>query len=164
MKPFAPPENLTIEVITEDQGWENALGGAEAFARRVLEATGAAEAARGEVIVLFCNDATMRDLNFAHRNKNAPTNVLSFPGSPAMRGFIGDIALGYETIAREAQEQGKTLPAHAAHMLTHGFLHLLGYDHDTEGGAERMEAKERDILATLGWSDPYASEHMSDNG
>jgi probable rRNA maturation factor len=101
----------------------------------------------------LADDEALRELNARWRGKETATNVLSFP---APEGFgLGDIALAFETVAAEAQAQGKSLAAHASHLIVHGFLHLLGYDHEDEGEAVEMEARERAILATLGVADPY---------
>jgi probable rRNA maturation factor len=105
----------------------------------------------------------MRRLNASFRGKDKPTNVLSFPAAPpppGMKGteslFLGDLALGYETCAAEALAEGKSLRDHLSHLVVHGLLHLLGYDHETGVEAERMEGRERAILAALGIADPYS--------
>jgi probable rRNA maturation factor len=107
--------------------------------------------------ILLTDDAAIRALNARHRGKDRPTNVLSFPAAPmkGMPATLGDIAIAYETAAREAHEEGKAVEHHLAHLAVHGVLHLLGEDHDDEAGAERMEAAERRILARLGIADPY---------
>jgi probable rRNA maturation factor len=114
--------------------------------------------------------AESRRLNRTWRNKDKPTNVLSFPAallSPGNTGEpprfpakefseLGDLAICAPVVAREAREQGKSLQAHWAHMVVHGVLHLLGYDHETDRDAEVMEARETKILAQFGYLDPYA--------
>ena len=109
--------------------------------------------------------AESRRLNRTWRNKDKPTNVLSFPGDPHPRGRatspasgreLGDLAICAPVVAREAREQGKPAQAHWAHMVVHGVLHLLGYDHENDRDAEAMEAREVKILAQFGYSDPYA--------
>jgi probable rRNA maturation factor len=125
----------------------------------VLAAAAAEEGVSGSVSLLLGDDASIAALNQQFRGKNGPTNVLSFP--PALTGeglgdFLGDIALAAETIVEEANFQGKRFENHAAHLAVHGFLHLLGYDHDDPAEAEAMEARERAILATVGIEDPYA--------
>jgi probable rRNA maturation factor len=128
------------------------------MAARVLRQAGAAERADGVVSVLLADDSAVADLNQSWRGRAGPTNVLSFPGAPTVRGqgALGDIALAFDTIAAEAAAQAKTFEAHASHLLVHGFLHLLGYDHVAETDAVHMEGRERAILAALGIADPYA--------
>lgn len=110
----------------------------------------------GAVAVLLGDDLRIAELNKQFRGKDGPTNVLSFPGPRVDPTFLGDIALAAETIAEEANFQGKRFEHHAAHLVVHGFLHLLGYDHEDPAKAEEMEARERAILATIGIADPYA--------
>jgi len=98
--------------------------------------------------------------NTLWRGFDKPTNVLSFPSPDTQPGparTIGDIAISYETAAREAAAEGKTLGDHVAHLSVHGFLHLLGYDHESDNDAEEMEGLERVILARIGVSDPYVA-------
>jgi probable rRNA maturation factor len=96
------------------------------------------------------------DLNARFLGKHASTNVLSFPAAAHAGGHLGDIALASGVCAREAAEQGKTLADHLRHLVIHGVLHLLGYDHADDAEAKRMETLERDLLAGLGVADPYA--------
>lgn len=121
-----------------------------------LAATASAENVGGTVSLLLGDDATIAGLNQEFRGKSGPTNVLSFPPAGGEKGFLGDIALAAETIVEEAQFQGKPFENHAAHLVVHGFLHLLGYDHMNPADAEKMEARERAILISLGIEDPYA--------
>jgi probable rRNA maturation factor len=110
------------------------------------------------VTILLTNDAEVRAFNRDFRGKDKPTNVLSFCGSEVEGGtHLGDVALAYETIAREAGEQGKSLKAHVAHLTVHGMLHLLGHDHARAAEAKAMEALEIRILNTLGIANPYES-------
>jgi probable rRNA maturation factor len=115
-----------------------------------------------EVSLCLADDAHLRALNLHWRGVDKPTNVLSFPsappGSPEEASTLGDIALAYETLEREAEELGVPLADHYRHLVAHGFLHLIGYDHLTDIDAERMEALETRILARLGAADPYARE------
>ena len=116
----------------------------------------------GDVSLCLADDAALRALNLRWRGIDKPTNVLSFPAaSPrplSNATALGDIALAYETLAREAEDLGVPLADHYRHLLAHGFLHLIGYDHRTNAEAERMEALETRILARLGAGDPYARE------
>lgn len=153
-----------IDAVVEADGWRAALGeDPEALARRVILASAAGEDAEGAVCVLFTGDDAVRTLNRTFRSKDAPTNVLSFP-APAGLGALGDIALALETVTEEAAAQGKTVKAHAMHLIAHGFLHLVGYDHETDADAERMEARERDVLAGLGVADPHGARDGANAG
>jgi probable rRNA maturation factor len=110
--------------------------------------------------VIFSDDAHVRTLNAGWRGRDKPTNVLSFPAFPhGRRGevppMLGDVVLAAETVAAEAASEGKRLTDHVTHLIVHGVLHLIGYDHETDAEAEEMEAMERRILAGLDISDPY---------
>ncbi|MBZ6077071.1 rRNA maturation RNase YbeY [Microvirga sp. WGZ8] len=138
------------------------LEDAEALAQRAADAAAvvADEADDDfEVSVMLTDDASIRELNRQWRGKDKATNVLSFP-APEQPGFegprhLGDIALAYETLVREAEEESKPLADHFAHLVVHGVLHLLGYEHEVEEEADIMEALEVKALATLGIADPY---------
>jgi probable rRNA maturation factor len=106
-----------------------------------------------ELSILFTDDAHIRILNRDYRSKDKPTNVLSFPQKGAL---LGDIVLAAETVKREAALAGKPIRAHMAHLIAHGFLHLLGFDHEREEKALEMEALERAALERMGIPDPYA--------
>lgn len=112
-----------------------------------------------EVSVLYCGDSFMQDLNKQWRGKDQPTNVLSFPaasGKALQRSpTLGDIIVSCDTVVREAKAENKTFADHLAHMLVHGSLHLVGFDHEDDEEAEDMEAHERLALAKLGIADPY---------
>jgi probable rRNA maturation factor len=155
-------QGLTVDVLTESPQWDAEPGAEETVRRAIMQAAaveGTADPA-AEVSVLLCDDAVIAALNARWRGRDEPTNVLSFPalpaGDPAAPAHLGDIAIACETVIREAQEQGRPVSRHLAHLAVHGFLHLLGYDHGTDDEAERMEQLERDILASLGIPDPYA--------
>lgn len=109
------------------------------------------------VTILLTNDAEVKSLNKKYRGKNKPTNVLSFPDGTVEDKIkqLGDVALAYETIAREAKEQDKTMKAHVTHLTIHGVLHLLGYDHENENDAKTMESLETAILSSMGIANPY---------
>jgi probable rRNA maturation factor len=156
MRAAVAEARLEVDVLCNHPLWR----GKEDLLSRALAAAAAHEGAAGEVSLLLGADEAIAALNQQWRGKAGPTNVLSFPpgGAPARSpaGFLGDIALAAETIAAEAEFQGKRFDAHAAHLVVHGFLHLLGYDHQNPSDAEAMEARERAILASLGIEDPYA--------
>ncbi len=113
--------------------------------------------AKAEVSLLLCGDARIRELNKAWRGIDKATNVLSFPQQgPELQPLLGDIAISYETLQREARIELKSFSDHYSHMVVHGFLHLLGCDHEAKKDALLMENFERKILARLGVADPYA--------
>jgi probable rRNA maturation factor len=149
-----------IEVEVEDAAWTDAIDDVEAVVERA--AVAALGEASGGVVILLTDDATVRDLNSRFRDKDRPTNVLSFPAAP-MPGIepapLGDIVLAYGVCVGEAKAQGKRLTDHLTHLVVHGVLHLRGRDHEGETEAEAMEAEERAILARLGVSDPYTLPH-----
>ena len=114
-----------------------------------------------EVTVRIVDEAESNELNLTYRGKDKPTNVLSFPfeAPPGLElPLLGDLVICRQVVEREAAEQGKPLMAHWAHMVVHGSLHLLGYDHIEDEEAEEMEALERDIMQELGFADPYLND------
>ncbi|MGY4024670.1 rRNA maturation RNase YbeY [Aeromonas rivuli] len=118
-----------------------------------------------EVTVRIVDEAESQQLNHTYRGMEKPTNVLSFPfeAPPGMElPLLGDLVICRQVVEREAAEQGKTLEAHWAHMVVHGSLHLLGYDHIEDEEAEEMEGLERDIMAELGFPDPYQDDILGD--
>ncbi|MDE3060386.1 MAG: rRNA maturation RNase YbeY [Pseudomonadota bacterium] len=146
---------MDIAVQLHHPRWKTLL---RPYCKTVREACQAALAAtrqKGEIAVVLADDAFVRDLNKTYRGRDKPTNVLSFPGDG---DYLGDIILALETVEREAREQGKTARDHAKHLLVHGTLHLLGYDHEREGEARRMEALEIKILRNLSVANPYLSD------
>jgi probable rRNA maturation factor len=161
--------SVEIDINVAAGAWES-FAGLEALTRDSVDAALAESGARlveaCEVSVTFCDDAEIRTLNAQWRGKDAPTNVLSFPtpGPLLARPLLGDIVIAHETVAREAAEQDKTLRDHTAHMVIHGFLHLIGYDHETAAEAEAMESLERRIASRLGLRDPYAGEADDGDG
>jgi len=152
---------IELDIMIEAGDWSR-LAGAEALARRAADAAVVVAEETDEdfeVSVMLTDDARIRELNRTWRDKDKPTNVLSFPApeQPGAEGprHLGDIALAYETLVRESEEESKALADHYAHLIVHGILHLLGYDHEDEAEAETMEALEVKALATLGIADPY---------
>lgn len=159
----ADPLEIEIALAVESPGWpdEDEL---ERLVRRTVDAAVAclalSSARRTELGVTFTDDAAIRILNAQWRGQDKPTNVLSFPAFPeggeAVPPMLGDIVLARETIAREAALDEKPFDHHLTHLVAHGLLHLLGYDHETDEEAEEMEGVERRILASLAIPDPYA--------
>ncbi|KIC58624.1 rRNA maturation factor [Brevundimonas nasdae] len=145
-----------IEIEVEAEAWTGALPDAEAVVERAAQA--ALGTAEGDIVVLLTDDAAVRELNSRFRNKDKPTNVLSFPAPDNAFPHLGDIVLAYGVCATEAEAQGKTLADHLSHLVVHGVLHLLGRDHEDDAEAEEMEAEEREILAQIGVADPYLAE------
>ena len=160
-----------VEPVVEDPRWEAAgiAAVAERAARAALVAV-ARDPELHEIGLLACDDARIAALNADFRGKAVPTNVLSWPAfdppvpeePPGLPGegplFLGDIALAWETCAREAEAAGIPLADHAAHLVVHATLHLLGHDHEEDAAAGTMEAIETKALATMGIADPYSRE------
>ncbi len=174
--------SLEIAVSLHDTAWPDALADLEDRARAAVSAALSHAAGAGidlgggplEISLVFTDDAEQRALNRDYRHKDSATNVLSFPNMDEPDGtgetpagqprLLGDVVLARETVVREADEQGKSLAAHTTHLLVHGVLHLLGFDHLEAEEAAEMEALERAALADLGIADPYetATAEMSD--
>jgi probable rRNA maturation factor len=156
---------LCLDIRATSALWRT-LPRARALARATITACIAesnfADWARIDVSLCLTDDDEVQALNARWRGIDKPTNVLSFPSSLVDQfgetRMVGDIALAYETVAREAQEEGASLADHYCHLVAHGFLHLIGYDHQTDEEAGRMEGLERRVLAKLGIGDPYADE------
>ena len=157
-------QNLTIEVDIRCTDWLVALPDAEALCRRAVGAVWTTAAMQGpvEVSLVLADDDLIQDLNRRYRNKDAPTDVLSFAAGDAepilhgMPRLLGDIVVAFGAAARDAEQDGIGLANHLSHLIVHGMLHLLGHDHEKDFEAERMERLETDILSTLGFADPYA--------
>ena len=150
-----------IEAVIEDDRWNEV-----ALAERAETACGAALEHLGlapechQIALLGCDDARILELNARFRGRGTATNVLSWPSATLAPGQeppaeLGDLALAFDTCRREAADQGKDFGDHVTHLLVHGCLHLLGYDHISGGDAARMEGLEVEILAKLGIADPY---------
>ncbi len=151
---------MALIIVLENEAWKS-VRGLKALALKATDATLNASQRKKETTILFANDATLKILNRDWRGKNKSTNVLSFPTATDLklpRGEakpLGDIALAYETVAREAETAKISIKAHISHLIVHGMLHLLGHDHMNEGEAEIMEAREIRILKKLGIANPY---------
>lgn len=150
---------MTTEVEIEADAWADALPDVQALVRTAAEAALTAAELDGDLVVLLGDDATVRDLNARFRDRDRPTNVLSFPAPDSARPHLGDLVLAFGVCDREARDQSKTLADHLTHLVVHGVLHLAGRDHETDAEADAMEAEERAVLARLGVADPYAGDH-----
>jgi probable rRNA maturation factor len=148
-----------IEVEIEDPAWTAALPDAAAVVERAAAA--ALAGTEGDVVVLLTDDAAVRDINARFRDRDQPTNVLSFPAAESAAPHLGDLILAHGVCAAEAGAQGKSLADHLMHLTIHGVLHLLGRDHVEDAEAEAMEAEERSLLASLGVADPYRPHEPS---
>lgn len=144
-----------IEVEVEDEGWSRAQPDVATLAHQAASAA-AALGPSGAIAVLLTSDEAVRDLNRRFLGKDAATNVLSFPIGPHGGGGLGDVALALGVCAAEASAQRKPLADHLRHLVIHGVLHLLGYDHQRDDEATRMETIERELLARMRIPDPYA--------
>ena len=161
-----PPDQPETEVLVTAACWQ-AEPEAEAIILRAIDAA-AAHVNTGigvfELAVMLTDDAGIQTLNKNWRGQDKPTNVLSFPALPPTGPIgpndpprmLGDIAIAYETVRREADDEGKAFDHHLSHLAVHGYLHLVGYDHENEADAEDMESLEREVLSHLGIPDPYA--------
>jgi probable rRNA maturation factor len=163
MPPRRTSEPIQIDILIEAEGWPSASV-LRRLARRAVDAA-AAEAqlkfGKGaELSLVFADDERLRGLNAAYRGKDMPTNVLSFPSAATAATsdihLLGDIVLGLETIEMEAKAGSLTMNDHLVHLIVHGFLHLCGYDHETDDQAAVMEGLESRVLERLGVADPYA--------
>jgi len=179
-----PSTNIEIAVVTEDPAWRSELEAAEWIVRRAAQAvfdhagirdslvrhriwlpkspSDRRELAPAELVLVLADDRLVRSLNKDYRGQDTPTNVLSFAGLDGATEtaadvplLLGDVVLARETVSREAGAQGKSVAEHLAHLVVHGVLHLLGYDHEAALEAEQMESLERAIMADLGIADPY---------
>ncbi|MCG5243987.1 rRNA maturation RNase YbeY [Azospirillum doebereinerae] len=160
---------VDVTVSREAGDWaENAEWLAEKAALATLAAIYDAEDGPAELSVVLADDALVQQLNRDYRGKDKPTNVLSFALTEAEEPepeegvpvLLGDVILAFETVRREAAEQNKSPDDHLTHLVVHGVLHLLGYDHETDDEAEEMEALETRLLASFGIADPYATNRL----
>ena len=146
-----------LDIVIDDPAWadiENLADQAQSVVSSALATTG--QSVSAPAVALYTHDDAVQTLNRTYRGKDVPTNVLSFP-APVREGYPGDIALAYETCVRESESRGIALIDHATHLVLHGFLHLLGYDHQTDEEAALMEGLETGILKELGIRDPYTA-------
>ncbi|WP_420406441.1 rRNA maturation RNase YbeY [Nisaea sp.] len=159
--PEQPDTNLEIAVAVPNPAWTKALPDAERICITSAAATIGGPSRPTELSIVLSSDSEVRALNRDYREKDSPTNVLSFP-SGLVSGvgetdMLGDVILAFETVSMEATRDGKPLDSHLRHLVVHGVLHLLGYDHETEEEAVEMERREVEILAAFGLPDPYGA-------
>jgi probable rRNA maturation factor len=158
-----------LDIVVDSSLWRAQRGVRTVLQRAIAEAAAMAATTGGELAIVLTDDSAIRTLNRDWRGKDQPTNVLSFPvrnDLPAARPegrraarvrLLGDIVIAYETVAREALAEQRPFRNHLAHLAVHGFLHLLGHDHEAEAEAEAMEALEIAVLARLDVPNPYLS-------
>lgn len=145
---------ITLDMRTDDEAW-TAISALETVCQKALDAGAHIGQQTGEISLLLTGNDGIQALNKTWRGKNAPTDVLSFPADPVDRPFLGDIAIGFGVIQRDAAERGILITQHLSHLLIHGYFHLIGYDHIDDTDATKMESLEIAALASLGWPDPY---------
>jgi probable rRNA maturation factor len=165
------PDGVLIEIAVEAGDWPDEAALIKLAQTAIAAAVKAADLevlAETEVSLLFTNDEGIRKLNHQWRDKDKPTNVLSFPGNDPQDDvygpLLGDIVFAYETVAKEAEELGIEFNNHLTHLTVHGLLHLFDYDHQEKDEAELMESLETAILAGLGIDDPYAGRPLEADG
>ncbi len=158
-----PPKRTAapgIDIVTSSKRWKAQPRASAAIRRAIAVAAKTASTSGGELAIVLTDDSEMRVLNRRWRGKDQPTNVLSFPAASPRRGrgvprLLGDIVIAYETTAREAAAERKQFLHHLSHLAVHGYLHLLGYDHERDEEAAAMEGLEAKVLARLGLPNPY---------
>ena len=164
---------VAVDVAILDARWGQAVPEVEAVVRRAAFAAfgaGPRPVCAGEISLALVNDVEIRRLNHQYRQQDCPTNVLSFPGETvAMKQgaapvMLGDVVIAFETACAEADTEGKPLADHLCHLVVHGVLHLLGYDHIAASAADEMEGLERNVLGRLGVPDPYAVSSLPAEG
>jgi len=159
----SPPQ---IDVQTQSPLWKAQPLAEQIVRDAVAAAASALSTGDGEVSIVLTDDSAIASLNRDWRGIDKPTNVLSFPasGHKASEGvrFLGDIVIAYETLVRECDDEGRIFLHHLAHLTVHGFLHLIGYDHQTDTQAEEMEGLESKIMTRMNMPDPYLSRDLGD--
>lgn len=164
---------VDVGLVVEDSRWSDYLPGLPELVSLAVNAalSGAGENGPAELGVVLVDDAAVRALNRDYRHKDTPTNVLSFaaretgaPQPPGVPEMLGDVVIAFETALAEAQEAGRPLKDHLCHLLVHGVLHLLGYDHEDDSEAADMERLEIAVLAELGIPDPYSEAGTGHRG
>jgi len=162
------PERRTslphIDIQVQSPLWHAQPLAEQTIREAISAAAGALSTEGGEVSILLTDDSEIARLNRDWRGIDKPTNVLSFPASRVGQGdkLLGDIVIAYETLERESRDESRDFLHHLAHLAVHGFLHLIGFDHETDAQAEEMEGLESRIMMRLNMPDPYVARE-SDN-
>jgi probable rRNA maturation factor len=160
-RPASPPQ---IDVEIRSPQWDKQPLAEKAVRDAISAAVSALSTAGGEVSIVLTDDSTIRSLNRDWRGIDSATNVLSFPASGPGRGqdggLLGDIVIAYETLKRECDEEKREFLHHLCHLTVHGFLHLVGYDHQDDAQAEEMERLESEIMTRLNMPDPYLARDL----
>lgn len=146
---------IDLELRVEHEDWQQ-IKRLHSVVNKAVAAGASIAGRAGEVALLLTDDAEMKTLNSQFRGKDAPTDVLAFPADVRDAPFLGDIAIGYQISAADAVAGGKVLGDHLSHLVIHGYLHLVGFDHIEDADAKEMEDLERRALASLGITDPYS--------
>lgn len=151
---------FNIDIAIQHDGWNEKISNIDALVETaVSQILSVLDTPKlGELSIALVNDADIQTLNRDYRGKDKPTNVLSFPAANTLGGsapLLGDIVLAFETVMREATDKSITLEAHLSHLIIHGFLHLQGFEHETDATATEMEALEIAALAALDIDNPY---------
>lgn len=147
--------SILLDIRIEEAGWPEAAADPETVCQRALDAAHAITGVSGEIALLLTDDAEMHQLNRDWRGKDKPTDVLSFPADEMDAPFLGDIAVGLGVARGDADTRSIKLADHLSHLVIHGYLHLIGYDHIEDDEAREMEDLEIRALASLGIGDPY---------
>ena len=153
----------SIDIQVQSPLWDTQASAAQIVRDAIAAAAAAIAAPSGEVSVVLTDDASIQKLNRAWRGIDKPTNVLSFPAAkPGGAAFLGDIVIAYETLARECADEDKVFLHHLAHLTVHGFLHLIGYDHQIDSDADAMEGLESKIMRIMKMPDPHFARDQGD--
>ena len=153
---------VTADIVVESELWASQPQ-AEAIVRAAIAAAAPHSTDGGEVSILLSDDSAVRELNRQWRGLDQPTNVLSFPAAktPAAQGHLGDIVIAYETLQKECEDESRDFLHHLAHLSVHGFLHLIGYDHQNDAEAAEMEGIESKIMISLRMPDPWLGRDLA---
>ena len=166
---MSPAPNLRtsapiVDIRIDSPRWDGQALAVQTVRDAITAAAAALAMANGEVSVVLTDDAAIKKLNNDWRGIDQPTNVLSFPASKTKAGgsarMLGDIVIAYETLAQECNDEDRIFLHHLAHLTVHGFLHLIGYDHQNDADADAMEGLESKIMNTLKMPDPYLARDL----